>query len=330
MRNNASLVSPCSLRQVPPRSARVAGRQPLVAARSMPVVFFMALVLRLAKARSQAGLRVRWAKRHNPAWLRPLAMPKRTGHGRRATTRSDRHRRPAGAPARSAGVGRRVDRVLRGAGGAGRLAIPSIPFFDEVHYLPAARELLGFFETGQGAYLNREHPLLGKELIALGIGLFGDTPLGWRIMPLAFGTLALFASMRALWHASGDRFATLAFGVLLASGFHLFIQSRIAMLDVFMVAFLAVAAWQICRGLCAARKGPPAAGADRRGAGLRYGGEMERDPPRHAAGAGVLRRTVIGGAAAPVHEPTGARRCRESHWSRLSCGSGSCRWRPTR
>jgi dolichyl-phosphate-mannose--protein O-mannosyl transferase len=34
------------------------------------------------------------------------------------------------------------------------------------------------------------------------------------------------------------------FGVLLATGFHLFVMSRIAMLDIFMAAFLAVAAWQ--------------------------------------------------------------------------------------
>lgn len=131
-----------------------------------------------------------------------------------------------------------------------RLASPSTPYFDEVHYLPAAREIVSLFENGYGGYLNREHPLLGKALIALGMGLAGDNPIGWRIMPLAFGTLALFASMRALWHASLDRFATAAFGVLLITGFHLFIQSRIAMLDVFMAAFLAVAAWQFA-GACA-------------------------------------------------------------------------------
>jgi dolichyl-phosphate-mannose-protein mannosyltransferase len=130
-----------------------------------------------------------------------------------------------------------------------RLTIPSAPFFDEVHYLPAAREILHLFEGGHGAYLNREHPLLGKVLIALGMMVFGDTPLGWRIMPLLLGTLALFASMRALWHASLDRFATIAFGVLLATGFHLFVQSRIAMLDIAMAAFLALAAWQFAAAI---------------------------------------------------------------------------------
>ncbi len=131
-----------------------------------------------------------------------------------------------------------------------RLAIPSIPYFDEVHYLPAAREILALFTEGEGAYLNREHPLLAKLLIALGMGVFGDNPLGWRIVPWLCGVLAYFAAVRALWHASADRFATLAFAVLLATGFHLFIHARIAMLDMVMVAGLCVAAWQFA-GACA-------------------------------------------------------------------------------
>ena len=125
-----------------------------------------------------------------------------------------------------------------------RLATPSILYFDEVHYIPAAREFLSLIETGAGQYRNREHPLLAKELIALGMLVFGDNPLGWRIVPWASGVLAFFAALRALWHASHDRYATLAFGLLLATGFPLFIQSRIAMLDIVMASALAVAAWQ--------------------------------------------------------------------------------------
>lgn len=120
-----------------------------------------------------------------------------------------------------------------------RLTTLAAPYFDEVHYLPAAREMLA-----GGEYINREHPLLGKTIIAAGIALFGDAPLGWRIFPLLAGTLALIAAMRAMWHASLSHFATLAFGVLLASGFMLTVQSRIAMLDIFMACFLALAAWQ--------------------------------------------------------------------------------------
>jgi len=130
-----------------------------------------------------------------------------------------------------------------------RLTVPGEPFFDEVHYLPAARAWLGWWEGAGGTYLNREHPLLGKQLIAIGMAMLGDDPLGWRIAPLIAGTLALGAAMRALWHASCDRFATIAFGLLLATGFNLFVQSRIAMLDVFMAAFIALAAWQFAAAI---------------------------------------------------------------------------------
>ena len=123
-----------------------------------------------------------------------------------------------------------------------RLTIPSDPYFDEIHYLPAARTLLELSHP-----LNREHPPLGKELLALGIALFGDRTIGWRIMPALFGTLALFSAMRALWFASLSRFATLAFGVLLTTGFGLVVQSRIAMLDIFMLGFTMFGLW-----MCAA------------------------------------------------------------------------------
>ena len=123
------------------------------------------------------------------------------------------------------------------------------PFFDEVHYVPAAREFLQIGQSGGAQYRNVEHPLLGKQLIALGIYLFGDNPLGWRIAPLIAGIFAVGASMRALWHASEERFATIVFGVLLATGFHLFVHARIAMLDIFMIAFLALAGWQFAAAM---------------------------------------------------------------------------------
>ena len=125
-----------------------------------------------------------------------------------------------------------------------RLTIPTEPYFDEVHYLPAARE---YWKLGR--FLNREHPLLGKELIALGMQLFGDRPLGWRIFPSLAGVLTLFAAMRAIWFAAQSRFATLAYGVLLATGFYLFVNARIAMLDIFMVGFIALAYWQLAAAI---------------------------------------------------------------------------------
>jgi dolichyl-phosphate-mannose-protein mannosyltransferase len=121
-----------------------------------------------------------------------------------------------------------------------RLGIPSTPYFDEVHYLPAAREYWGL-----GRFLNREHPLLGKELIGLGIALLGDRALGWRIFPALFGLVTVFAGMRAVWFATQRPFATLAYGILLATGFYVFVHARIAMLDMIMVGCATVAYWQL-------------------------------------------------------------------------------------
>lgn len=119
-----------------------------------------------------------------------------------------------------------------------RLETPSAPFFDEVHYLPAARAVLDLEWA-----TNVEHPPLAKQIIALGIAIFGDEPLGWRIMSVVFGTLALFASMRAMWFTSQTRAASLLTGLFVSTNFLLFVHARIAMLDVFMVAFLMLAAW---------------------------------------------------------------------------------------
>jgi dolichyl-phosphate-mannose--protein O-mannosyl transferase len=130
------------------------------------------------------------------------------------------------------------------------IQFPSKPFFDEVHYLPAARALLDGSE-----WLNAEHPPLGKIILAAGIALFGDNPFGWRIFPAIFGTIALYAFTRALWEASESRFATLAYCWLLGTGFFLIIHGRIAMLDIFLVAFIALALWQCARAVRAPEEG---------------------------------------------------------------------------
>ena len=121
-----------------------------------------------------------------------------------------------------------------------RLTIPTRLFFDEVHYVPAARVLMTLARP-----VNEEHPLVGKELIGLGMALFGDNSLGWRAMSALFGTLGLFAAMRAMWFASCSRFASLATGILIATAFPLFLQSRIAMLDVFMVGLTLAGYWAV-------------------------------------------------------------------------------------
>ncbi|EGD59615.1 glycosyl transferase family protein [Novosphingobium nitrogenifigens DSM 19370] len=134
-----------------------------------------------------------------------------------------------------------------------RLAIPSKMMFDEIHYVPAARRLIELTKR-----LNPEHPLLGKEMIAIGIRLFGDHPFGWRFPNLVLGTAGLFAGARAMWWLSGSRRVSLLFATFLATDFIWFVLSRIAMLDMAMASMLALAMWQwalSARAQWAARRG---------------------------------------------------------------------------
>lgn len=130
-----------------------------------------------------------------------------------------------------------------------RLGVPSRIYFDEVHYVKAARLMLQLKSN------NPEHPLLGKEIIAAAIALLGDKPLYWRVPSALFGAFGLFAFARALWLASGSRFATLAGQFLLATSFAWFIQSRIAMLDMFMAAFAMLALWMFAGALARPEQG---------------------------------------------------------------------------
>lgn len=124
-----------------------------------------------------------------------------------------------------------------------RIGIPSRPYFDEVHYVQAARKLLEMIP------FNREHPMVGKEILAGTIALLGDRPWTWRLSPVLFGSAGLFAFGRLVWLTSADRRATLLAMVLLATNFTWFMQTRIAMLDVFMASLTMLALWQFAAAL---------------------------------------------------------------------------------
>jgi dolichyl-phosphate-mannose--protein O-mannosyl transferase len=91
--------------------------------------------------------------------------------------------------------------------------------------------------------------MVGKEIIAAAIWLLGDKPLSWRVPSALFGAIGLFAFGRLLWWASLRRFATIAGMILLFTSFAWFIQSRIAMLDMFMAGFGMVALWQFAAAM---------------------------------------------------------------------------------
>ncbi|MHB0770230.1 phospholipid carrier-dependent glycosyltransferase [Bradyrhizobium sp. 5.13L] len=123
------------------------------------------------------------------------------------------------------------------------LATPEKFVFDEVHYVPAARQMLT--PAMSQPMLNPMHPPLAKELIAASIAAFGDNALGWRYPATLFGALAVVAIYLcglALFSAQGPAIAA---ALIAAFNQMLYVQARIAMLDIFALGFglLATAAF---------------------------------------------------------------------------------------
>ena len=106
-------------------------------------------------------------------------------------------------------------------------------YFDEIYHARTAYE----FIHGMSVY-EWTHPPLGKELIALGVLIFGMTPFGWRVVPALFG-----AAMLPLFFILGKRlfrrrdYAFLASALFALDTMH-FAQTRIATVDVFIVFFI--------------------------------------------------------------------------------------------
>jgi dolichyl-phosphate-mannose--protein O-mannosyl transferase len=124
-----------------------------------------------------------------------------------------------------------------------RIALPPMHYFDEIHYVPAARKLLEHIRA------NPEHPIMGKTIIAGSIALFGDLPMVWRVPSVIAGGIGLFAFGRFVWFVSRRQTATLVALVLLATNFMWFVLSRIAMLDMFMAMFVMIGLWQFAAAI---------------------------------------------------------------------------------
>ncbi len=120
---------------------------------------------------------------------------------------------------------------------------PENLYFDEVHYVPAARQMLE--PATPAPRLNPMHPPLAKQMIALSIRAFGDVPLGWRYPSVLFGSLtivAVYLCGLVLFAAQGPAIAA---ALLAFFNQMVFVQSRIATLDISALGFslLAIAAF---------------------------------------------------------------------------------------
>lgn len=113
---------------------------------------------------------------------------------------------------------------------------PAAPYFDEVHYVPAAKALIA-----QSGPVNIEHPMLSKTLIAAGMLLFGDNPLGWRLPSALCGAIAVMALFWIALRLFRDVHTAGLTALLLVFNQSHFIQARIAMLEMPMTALLLLA-----------------------------------------------------------------------------------------
>jgi dolichyl-phosphate-mannose-protein mannosyltransferase len=115
--------------------------------------------------------------------------------------------------------------------------------FDEVHYVPAARQML---ETSpRPPMLNPMHPPLAKQIMALSIRAFGDDSFGWRYPGGIFGALSVVAIYLCAIAIFASHEAAIAAALIALFNQMLFVIARTAMLDIYALGFglLAIAAF---------------------------------------------------------------------------------------
>jgi dolichyl-phosphate-mannose-protein mannosyltransferase len=132
--------------------------------------------------------------------------------------------------------------LLAGAVRFHALSRPSEKVFDETYYASDgclyAGEPYEECDLEDDAERSWVHPPLGKQLIARGIDVFGNRAFGWRFSAVIAGTgVVMLVGILAFLLFGSPVWAGLA--ALLAGAEHLsFVQSRIAMLDVFLAFFV--------------------------------------------------------------------------------------------
>ena len=106
-------------------------------------------------------------------------------------------------------------------------------YFDEIYHARTAWEHL----HGVWPY-EISHPPLGKEILSLGILLFGMTPFGWRFSGTLFGVLMLPVMYLLLKRLFGGRWVPALGTIVFATDFMHFVQTRIATIDTYGVFFI--------------------------------------------------------------------------------------------
>ena len=120
--------------------------------------------------------------------------------------------------------------------------------FDEVYYVDGARDLLAYGVEVAGPKSEFVvHPPVGKWMIAAGIKLFGDNPVGWRIATAFIGSLMiLLIGLIAQRLFRSPLLSGLASALAALDGMAL-VHSRTALLDNFLTFFILLATYFFIR-----------------------------------------------------------------------------------
>jgi 4-amino-4-deoxy-L-arabinose transferase-like glycosyltransferase len=124
----------------------------------------------------------------------------------------------------------------------------SIGLLDEGYYIPEALRFLYRLPMSIP-----EHPPLGKWLIASGIYIFGNGPVGWRIMSVFFSLIGIFIfyliikNLTAKWPQASP-FVPLLGVFLFATENMTFVMGHVATLDVFYVTLMLLGFFLYLRG----------------------------------------------------------------------------------
>lgn len=118
--------------------------------------------------------------------------------------------------------------------------------FDETYYVNVARVLLRLPQqpnvwpnaTPGIESVNQEHPLLAKLLIALSMSVLGDNAWGWRIPSVVFGLLSIFILYLLLKKTAKSPLIALMGTFVFSFDTLVFVHSRIATLDIFVLGFM--------------------------------------------------------------------------------------------
>jgi dolichyl-phosphate-mannose-protein mannosyltransferase len=142
-----------------------------------------------------------------------------------------------------------------------RLVIPRAVIFDETYYAKDAWSILkhgvewnlvsnanqlilaghtNIFQactgTGCGEYVVQ--PPAGKLLMAVGEWIYGLTPVGWRVAPAFFGSLAVLVMCRVARRLTRSTLLGCVAGLLLSLDGLEFVLSRTGILDIFLMFFV--------------------------------------------------------------------------------------------